>query len=61
MITNIYNLESSTWVRCKTQKPQGLRCIRHTSQGDGAECNAAAGILMVDQGWEVLYKAIIIE
>ncbi len=23
---------------------------RHTSQGYGAECNAAGGILMVDQG-----------
>ncbi len=31
---------------------QALRRIRHTPQGDAVECNAAGGILMVDQGEE---------
>ncbi len=35
---------------CKAQKSQRLRSIRHTLQGHGAECNAADGILMVNQG-----------
>ncbi len=39
--------------RSKAQKPQRQRRIRHTSQGDGVECNTAGGILMVDQGFAV--------